>query len=172
MYRTSAKAVANISSPDLEAQAYQCVSNTCNKDVMGNNMYQTQYIIQVGWSLLHQYFCLMEQMRYATGSIYEDPNMGQWGQGIPPWKSDPPVMPLDGTPVDQSSSSDTYLTASTLPGSSSLATSTGVNRQTREPPLPSSTTTGSGEQQESSATYTTAPFWCIVLTSLAGVTVF
>lgn len=75
---------------------------------------------------------LNQQMFYATGSIYEDPNMGSWGQGSPPQNSAPPPASDpggdDGGEGGQSGSES--LSASTSQTDSATLTSTPATHPT------------------------------------------
>ena len=101
-------------------------------------MYQGSYIIQVShlypdadyaadFARYDSYGLVMRkvayrQMRYATGSIYEDAKMGEWGQGSPP-KQDNGAVEGEGddAPKDESPSA---APSSSQPATSSPASST------------------------------------------------
>ncbi|KAI9639272.1 uncharacterized protein MKK02DRAFT_39568 [Dioszegia hungarica] len=116
-------------SPATDLQATQCILNGCNKDTMGMNIYQSHYIIQ------------------ASLIIYEDPNMGQWGQGIPPGQQPAPAR--DQNQQGSSSAAPPAQDGGAQPASSS-------------PPAPAagspaSTITPGGSAQKPSGTASATP---------------
>jgi hypothetical protein len=104
---------------------------------------------------------LTNQMFYATGSIYEDPNMGDWGSGTPPDVQQAPPSASAGSPeagsTGSSAAGDQLQGPSSTLGLTASDTGTPIGSAASSSSTSVPASSGTGASQSTAPTNTSSP---------------